>query len=100
MLCLPFMKRGKKERSSERIIFFLLEKLMVKHMRFERKKGAENCWDKEKSHTLCELHRKLISALNILAISSEALAVHGSPSWILPNKFYCGKKALENNMCI
>lgn len=73
---------------------------MVKHIRFEIKKEAENCWDKENDCTLCKLCRKLISVLNIFAISSVALVVHGSLSWILPNKFYCGKKALENNMCI
>lgn len=73
---------------------------VAKHLNFERKEGTENCWDEEKNHTLCELCRKLISALNVFVINSAAVEVDGSLGWILPNKFCCGKKALENNMCI
>lgn len=53
---------------------------MLKLLNFERKKGTENCWDKE-NHTLCELHRKLISALNIFVINTAALEVDGSLGW-------------------
>ena len=100
-LCLSLRKGRKEERSSERTFFFLLGKHYVfKHSNFERKEGTENCWDKEKNHTLCELCKKWIYALNVFVINSAALQVDESLGWTLPKKFWCGKIALENSMCI